>query len=172
MEILISDTNILIDLCKTGLVEKCTRLDVDFRTVDFVVNEITNPAQAAVVQRQIDNGHLTVLQFTQDETLELMDLYARYEYNTNLSLTDCAVMLCAKRGNYRLLTGDKNLRIKATNEGVMVSGILYLTDMMVKEKVIDPLDMANYLEELLRTNNRLPKDSIQTRIDAYRKQKD
>ncbi len=172
MEILISDTNILIDLCVTGLVEKCTQLDVGFRTVDFVINEITNPAQAAVVQRQIDNGHLTMLQFTQDETLELMNLYARYEYNTNLSLTDCAVMLCAKRGNYRLLTGDKNLRIKATNEGVMVSGILYLTDMMVNEEVVVPLDMANYLEELLRTNNRLPKESIQTRIDAYRKQKD
>ena len=143
-----------IDLCKTGLVEKCTRLDVDFRTVDFVVNEITNPAQAAVVKRQIDNGHLTVLQFSQEESLELMNLYARYEYNTNLSLTDCAVMLCAKRGDYRLLTGDKNLRIKATNEGVMVSGILFLTDMMVNEKVVAPLDMANYLEELLRTNNR------------------
>jgi predicted nucleic acid-binding protein len=172
MEILISDTNILIDLCVTGLVEKCSLLDVDFRTVDFVINEITNPAQAAIVQRQIDNGYLTVLQFTQGETLELMDLYARYEYNTNLSLTDCAVMLCAKRGNYRLLTGDKNLRIKATNEGVMVSGILYLTDMMVNERVVAALDMANYLEELLRTNNRLPKDSIQTRIDAYRKLED
>ena len=98
-----------------------------------------------------------------------MDLYARYEYNTNLSLTDCAVMLCAKKGNYRLLTGDKNLRIKATNEGVMVSGILYLTDMMVHEGVVASLDMADYLEELLRTNNRLPKESIQTRIDAYRK---
>ena len=171
MEILISDTNILIDLCITGLIEKCAQLDVDFRTVDFVINEITNPAQVAVVQHQIDNGHLTVLQFTEDETLELMDLYARYEYNTNLSLTDCAVMLCAKRGNYRLLTGDKNLRIKATNEGVMVSGILYLTDMMVNERVVVPLDMANYLEELLRKNNRLPKDSIQAKIDAYRKLK-
>ena len=71
-----------------------------------------------------------------------------------------------------MLTGDKNLRIKATNEGVMVSGILYLTDMMVNEKVVAPLDMADYLEELLRTNNRLPKDSIQTRIDAYRRQED
>lgn len=169
MEILISDTNILIDLCVTGLVEKCSCLDVDFRTVDFVINEITNLAQAAVVQHQIDNGHLTVIQFTQEETLELMDLYARYEYNTNLSLTDCAVMLCAKKGNYRLLTGDKNLRIKATNEGVMVSGILYLTDMMVHEGAVTPLDMADYLEELLRKNNRLPKESIQTRIDAYRK---
>ena len=169
MEILISDTNILIDLCVTGLVEKCSCLDVDFRTVDFVINEITNPAQAAVVQHQIDNGHLTVIQFTQEETLELMDLYARYEYNTNLSLTDCAVMLCAKKGNYRLLTGDKNLRIKATNEGVMVSGILYLTDMMVHEGAVTPLDMADYLEELLRKNNRLPKESIQTRINAYRK---
>ena len=142
---------------------------MDFRTVDFVINEITNPAQAAVAQHQIDNGHLTVIQFTQEETIELMDLYARFEYNTNLSLTDCAVMLCAKKGNYRLLTGDKNLRIKATNEGVMVSGILYLTDMMVHEGAVTPLDMADYLEELLRKNNRLPKESIQTRINAYRK---
>lgn len=102
MEILISDTNILIDLCGSGLIDRCKDLDVDFRTVDFVVHEITDLDQAKAVQRLIDSGILTVIQFSPEETVELMDLYARYELRSNLSLTDCAVMLCAKKGNYRL----------------------------------------------------------------------
>ena len=168
MEILISDTNILIDLCAVGLRERCKDLDVDFRTVDFVIHEIKDPNQAEAVQKLIDTGDLTVLEFSPEETMELMELFARYEVRTNLSLTDCAVLLCAKKGNYRLLTGDKNLRIKAGNEGVMVSGILYLTDMMVDNCVVNGKEMADCLEALLRQNSRLPKDLIYERINMYR----
>ena len=168
MEILISDTNILIDLCGVGLIELCKDLDVDFRTMDFVIHEIKDPNQAEAIQKLIDSGDLTVMEFSPEETMELLELYARYEVRTNLSLTDCAVLLCAKKGNYRLLTGDKNLRIKAGDEGVVVSGILYLTDLMVDERVVDCKEMADCLETLLKQNSRLPKDLIYERIDAYR----
>lgn len=168
MEILISDTNILIDLCGVGLIERCKDLDVDFRTMDFVIHEIKDPNQAEAIQKLIDSGDLTVMEFSPEETLELLELYARYEVRTNLSLTDCAVLLCAKKGNYRLLTGDKNLRIKAGDEGVVVSGILYITDLMVDEGVVDKTDMADCLETLLQQNSRLPKDLIYERINAYR----
>lgn len=168
MEILISDTNILIDLCGVGLIERCKDLDVDFRTVDFVIHEIKDPNQAEAIQKLVDSGDLTVMEFSPEETMELLELYARYEVRTNLSLTDCAVLLCAKKGNYRLLTGDKNLRIKAGDEGVVVSGILYLTDLMVDEGVVDCKEMADCLEILLQQNSRLPKDLIYERIDAYR----
>lgn len=170
MEILISDTNILIDLCGVGLIERCKDLDVDFRTVDFVIHEIKDPNQAEAVQKLIDSGDLTVMEFSPEETMELLELYARYEVRTNLSLTDCAVLLCAKKGNYRLLTGDKNLRIKAGDEGVVVSGILYLTDLMVDEGVVDCKEMADCLETLLQQNSRLPKDLIYDRINTYRQQ--
>ena len=63
MEILISDTNILIDLCGIGLIERCKDLDVDFRTVDFVIHEIKDPNQSSAVQKLIDSGDLTVLKF-------------------------------------------------------------------------------------------------------------
>jgi len=168
MEILISDTNILIDLCGVGLIERCKDLDVAFRTVDFVIHEIKDPNQTEAIQKLIDSGDLTVMEFSPEETLELLELYARYEVRTNLSLTDCAVLLCAKKGNYRLLTGDKNLRIKAGDEGVVVSGILYITDLMVDEGVVDKTDMADCLETLLQQNSRLPKDLIYERINAYR----
>ena len=99
MEILISDTNILIDLCAVELIDRCKDLVVDVRTVDFVIHEIKDPNQAEAVQKLIDTGDLTVLEFSPEETMELMELFARYEVRTNLSLTDCAVLLCAKKGN-------------------------------------------------------------------------
>ena len=117
MEILISDTNILIDLCTVGLIEHCKDLEVDFRTVDFVIHEIKDPKQSEAVQKLVDSGDLTVMGFSPDETMELMELYARYEIHTNLSLTDCAVMLCAKKNNFRLLTGEKTYVLKQVTKG-------------------------------------------------------
>lgn len=168
MELLISDTNIFIDLYVSGLLDCCRQLDVEFHTVDFVIHEITDNEQKKAVQELVNTGDLLVERFSPDETLELLEWYERFENRSNLSLTDCAVMLCAKKGGYRLLTGDKMLRLKATNEGITVSGILYLTDMMVDNGVVDRVTMASSLEILLAQNNRLPKALFLERIESYR----
>lgn len=40
MEIVVNDTNILIDLYNAGLLPYCKKLNLDFRTLDVVINEI------------------------------------------------------------------------------------------------------------------------------------
>ena len=79
-------------------------------------------------------------------------------------------MVYAIDNDCRLLTGDKTLREKAVLENVKVSGILYLTDMLMEEAVIGDDEMAIALERLLATNNRLPKKLIKERIEALRRQ--
>lgn len=41
MEIVINDTNILIDLFNAGLLGYCRQLDIEFRTLDVIMEEIT-----------------------------------------------------------------------------------------------------------------------------------
>lgn len=39
MEIVINDTNILIDLFNAGLLGYCRQLDIEFRTLDVIISE-------------------------------------------------------------------------------------------------------------------------------------
>lgn len=50
MEIVINDTNILIDLYNAGLLPYCKKLNLDFRTLDLVVNEIEDSEQYTAVK--------------------------------------------------------------------------------------------------------------------------
>ena len=74
-----------------------------------------------------------------------------------------------EKDNCRLLTGDKTLKDKATLENVKVSGILFLTDMLTRESIVDGEDMIMALEHLLSSNNRLPKKLIKERIETLKR---
>lgn len=119
MEIVINDTNILIDLYNAGLLPFCR--------------------------------------------------IAMYQGVCNLSPEDISVMVYAIDNDCRLLTGDKKLRDKAMMENIKVSGVLYITDLLTKEGIIEKEEMASALERLLKSNNRLPKRLIKERIEALRK---
>ena len=73
-------------------------------------------------------------------------------------------MLYAKKNRYRLLTSDKKLRNHAIDEGVIVSGLLWVVDLFVDEGLVTPVDMIERLNNLLRANNRLPKKLIEDKI--------
>lgn len=170
MEVVVNDTNILIDLFNAGLLPYCRKLNLEFRTLDVVINEIEDSEQHAAVQRIIDEGTLAVYSLSSEQMGDVLRKVAEYHGACNLSVEDISVMVYAIDNDCRLLTGDKTLREKAVLENVKVSGILYLTDMLMEEAVVGDDEMAIALERLLATNNRLPKKLIKERIEALRRQ--
>lgn len=170
MEIVVNDTNILIDLFNAGLLPYCKKLDLEFRTLDVIINEIEDTEQYAAVQSIIDEGTLSVYSLSGEQVGNVFRKVAEYQGICNLSVEDISVMVYAIDNDCRLLTGDKKLKEKATLENVKVSGILYLTDMLTHEAVIGNNEMATALERLLCLNNRLPKKLIKERIDALKRQ--
>lgn len=50
MEIVVNDTNILIDLYNAGLLSYCKLLTLEFRTLDLILNEIEHKDQRNAVQ--------------------------------------------------------------------------------------------------------------------------
>ena len=170
MEIVVSDTNILIDLFNAGLLPYCGMLGLEFRTLDVIINEVKDAEQFAAVQRIIDEGTLTVYSLSGKQVLSVFQKMAEYNGVCNLSVEDISIMVYAIDNDFRLLTGDKKLREKATLENVRVSGILYLTDMLSSKKLIGKEKMLSALEQLLKSNNRLPKKIIKERIDALKRQ--
>ena len=169
MEIVVNDTNILIDLFNAGLLPYCKKLNLEFRTLDVIINEIEDTEQYSAVQSIIDEGALAVHSLSGKQVGTVFQKVAEYQGVCNLSVEDISVMVYAIDNDSRLLTGDKKLKDKATLENVKVSGILFLTDMLTQEAVISNDEMASALERLLNSNNRLPKKLIKERIDALKR---
>lgn len=168
MEIVVNDTNILIDLCHAGLLQYCKKLPLEFRTLDVVIHEIEIDEQRQAVQRMIDEGTLKVYSLLGEQMVTVFQKVAEYQGQCNLSVEDISVMVYAIDNNCRLLTGDKTLKTKATLENVNVSGILFLTDMLTQENIISNEEMITALKRLLHSNNRLPKRLINERIEKLK----
>lgn len=81
-------------------------------------------------------------------------------------MVDFSVMLYAIENNCRLLTGDSKLRKTAENENITVSGILYIIDLLMDK--IDNELLLDSIELLRQSNERLPKNLIQERIDSLK----
>ena len=168
MDIVVSDTNIFIDLIAVGLLERSCELPIRIHTVDYVINEITDVSQKAIINKLANDGKIIVKRFDSEEFLRIIGIY--FSRSNNVSVTDCSVWYYAKQNSFRLLTGDNKLKNSAIADGVQVSGILYLTDMLVEQKIVNETDMADKLEELLTINSRLPKKIIDERIAKYREE--
>lgn len=171
MTVIVDDTNILIDLANTGLITQCQKLDIHFVTTDLAFAELRNARQLEAVQSFIDTGGLEVTDIKNADLMDLLVLYHHYATFTNLSLPDVSVLWLAEHRQCRLLTSDQKLLNQARERGIEASGLLWLTDAMVEQRVVPPSEMIDYLLKLLETNERAPRKLILERIDNYIKVK-
>lgn len=167
MEVIVDDTNILIDLANTGLMPKCQGLEISFRTTDMVVSELHNCRQREIISKYIADGGLSVVKIQNDDLMEVVNTYQQLSSSFSLTLADISVMLLAEHLGCRLLTDDKKLIHQAHSRGIEANGILWLTGLMVEKRIVSPLEMADYLHKLMDTNERAPRQLILERITEY-----
>lgn len=165
MAIIVNDTNIFIDLYSIGLLRELCDLTYDVRTVDFVVNEIKDPAQAESIASLVTEGKIKIKSFNSEELAEIVEEHSMVP--GNLSIPDCSVCYYARKNSATLLTGDRQLRKYAESNNVAVRGILFIFDEMVAESIISADMAAKKLRELININVRLPKSEIEARIQKW-----
>ena len=115
-KVLVSDTNIWIDLHRSGLLEAAFHLPHAFATTDFVWRELQTPPGRALT----DMG-LSVEAIEGDEMPTLLEL--RHALN-NSSLADVSCYFLARERGWALLTGDGALRRSARQSEIEVRGVL------------------------------------------------
>ena len=164
-KLIVSDTNIFIDLISINLLDKFFLLPCDICTTDFVVNEIRWPNQRAEIDKHIINKELEEVSFDFDELVKISELHS----NSSTSMTDCSVWYLAKETAGRLLTGDGKLHKAVEKDNVKVSGILYIFDNLIEYNIVDKASAAVLLEQLMAINSRLPKQECEKRIEGWRK---
>ncbi len=169
MKIIVNDTNIFIDLHSVGLLRSLCELPYDVRTVDFVINEIIDPAQSLTLTEMVAEGRIKVERFDPKELAEIVEEHS--SVSGNLSIPDCSVCYYARKHSATLLTGDKQLRKYAEGQNVAVRGVLFIFDELVNKGVIESVIAAEKLQKLMNVNARLPKSEIEKRIKKWAKHK-
>lgn len=163
--IVVSDTNIFIDLVKLDLLGDLFALPWDVHTTDFVISELTDPVQKAAVTAFIKRNKLTIGRLSSEEVGKIVQRSS--ETGGKISIADFSVCLYSKKNGYTLLTGDRNLRKIAINESIAVHGILYLFDELVSHSILPPKLAVETLKQLKVLNPRLPLDEVDARIKNW-----
>lgn len=163
--IVVSDTNIFIDLLRLDLLGDFFSLPWEIHTTDFVISELTVPDQKAAVTAFIKRNRLMVGKLSIEEVGEVVD--KSNETGGRISITDFSVCYYAKKNGYTLLTGDRNLRKVAISEGITVHGILFLFDELVAHKILPPKLAAEIIIKLKGINTWLPFDEVDSRINKW-----
>jgi hypothetical protein len=154
--VLITDTNIWIDLDNGGILAYVFRLPYHFLTPDIATTELIRPSwqtlQAfGVVLQELDAEHVT----------KLVQLRLSHR---NLSIIDLAAFLLAKDLDATLLTGDSRLYELAVANELSVHGVLWLLDEIIRLGVIAPGQVAVALQKMLELGARLPPDECRKRL--------
>ena len=132
MRILVSDSSILLEMAKRGLLEAMFRLPFEFAVPDVLFEEELIDL-GAYSRDDLRRYGLRV------EDLDAIGLTTALSYQARrrrLSLVDCFALALSSIKGYALLTGDKTMRTLAETEAIEVHGVLWLMDAMVAAKVV------------------------------------
>lgn len=166
MKIVISDTNIFIDLIELDIFEGLFQLPLEIKTTDFVVNYELDEAKQSVILQAALQKKLIIFESSEEQFQEIETIFHDIG---KLSLTDSSVYYYSKNENAILLSGDGGLRKFAEERKLEVRGIIWLFDLFEKHEVYNRKTLVEKMERLLETNSRLPKKECENRIRRWSK---
>jgi predicted nucleic acid-binding protein len=160
--ILVSDTSVLIDLERGGLLESIFALPHEFAVPDVLYDR---EMQGQWGERLVALG----LRVEEVSEAGVGNALRYRQQRTVLSVPDSFALALAKEREWLLLTGDSQLRELAAGEHVECHGVLWLLDIMEKAGIpgIQPLhDGLTTLAAHPRC--RLPSREITIRLERYK----
>ena len=160
MQVLVSDTNIWIDLHNGGLLDVAFTLPYQFVTTDFAAAELQQPS----AQHLKDMG-LVVLSLAASDVQRLSHLAATLR---KASMADMSCYLLAEKNpHWRLLTGDGEVRRSARNAGLTCNGILWLLDELFTAYPSMGNALAQALRAMVARDAWLPRDECEQRLQRW-----
>ena len=154
--ILVTDANIWIQLEDGGLLEEAFQLGYQLAAPDLIVSEL-----GPVLGPRVCELGLVLLAPEEDADEDWTDLRQRYPRPGDVDLYG---LLHARLLACRLVTGDRHLREAAEAEGIEVSGLLWLLDLMAELGVVSTRSARRSLQAICDRGARLPMEECERRI--------
>jgi len=161
--LLVSDTSVLIDLHRGGLLEALFTLPLEIGVPDLLFErELRHWGGPA-----LEPLGLKVLSLDADG-VALAQSYRGRE--PRLSVADAFALALAKAGGHILLAGDRSLRDLANAEQVACHGVLWVLDGLESGALLQPQALLAALEAIAsHPRCRLPASEVHRRIERYRR---
>lgn len=159
--ILVTDTNIWVDLENGGALVEVFQLPYQFLIPDFAIPELIRPRWETLEVLGLRAHELPAKQ--------VVELGQLRQTHRNLSMIDLASFLLAKMLDVILVTGDKRLNELASAHGLAVHGVLWLLDEIVRFEALTPGQAAIALRRMLKSGARLPADECNNQLARWSK---
>ena len=164
MRLVVTDTNVFIDLMSVDALEEFFALGLEVHTTAFVLEELVEE-QGRLLLPMLGAGRLRVAQFTGEEVaaIEVMRTKVKIEF------TDRSVVHLALQLEAMVLSGDGNLWKECRSRRLEVHGSIWVMEQLWTRRLIGPVSCIERLEALKRLNGRLPKSKVDELIERIRK---
>lgn len=157
--LVISDSNILIDLEEGNLSQEVFRLSCTIAVPDILFIEELKERHSHLLLLGLKTIPLTANSVQKAESLALL--------HHRPSRMDLLALALAEQENCILLTGDKSLREVAMNENVEVHGTIWIVEKMLIDKIIDHTLAKNSFNQMKNNGSRLPWDEVDALLIKY-----
>lgn len=150
--VLVTDTNVWIDLYHGGLIQQAFRTDHTWLIVDVLIDELVDPDGHALIS-QFSSTKAKIVSATGVEVTTALGYAAKYP---NPSRNDLIALAVAKTRSGILVSGDAKLRAAAKQESVESHGSLWVLKMLVDDEFISKPEGIESLKTIMAHNERLP----------------
>jgi|SRR5690625_477115 len=161
VRLLISDTNIFIDLIEGNILHLLFRLSYQVGVPDILYFE----ELAGQHSNLIDLG-LTTLTLESESMVYAHTLTRNYQ---RASRNDCFALALAKQENAPLITGDKELRKAAEKEQVKCKGTIWVVEKMLIQQLISVDDACSAFKRMKKQQRRLPWEQVEKMLSKNKR---
>jgi hypothetical protein len=161
-KLLISDTNILIDITVGGLLKEMFSLDYEFAVPDVLYHEELREQHS-----ELPGLGLSIMELGEAAIIDTAELSVRYA-RSGVSNNDCLALALARQEARLLLTGDNALRQVSILEEVEVRGTVWLMGELIDAGVVDVGRAEAAYDAMRADGSRLPWNEVEAQLRQYR----
>jgi predicted nucleic acid-binding protein len=162
LKVTIADANIFIDLFQLNWIDFLFQLELEINTTSLVIYEIKDLHWDSISE-YIASSKLVIQELTEDELGKLPIQFT----NKGLSVPDKSVLFVGVKLSALVLSGDKALRTEAEKHNLPVHGVLWIFDQLIEKSIVNKLEAAAALRELIHSNPRLPILECNKRLKSW-----
>lgn len=151
--ILLADANIIIDMECVGAIEILARI-APCHVLDVVLEECDHESQPDLV-RNVRNSGITVV-----ETTNSLVEDAAKRRSGKISTTDMMHICYAQEHGHVVLAGDRPLRERCAEEGVMVRGSIWIVEEAYRLALVERIELCRWLKVWPIVGRRLPIEEL------------
>lgn len=163
MKLVVTDTNVFIDVMNMDALEAFFALGLEMYTTDFVLAELAND-QKALLEPYITKGCLAVSRL--DE--RALERIVTMQTTVRIGFTDRTVVQLALDLKAVVLSGDGDLWKECKARRLKVHGSIWVMEQIWASNSLSPGACIAKLEALERSNERLPKAAIRELSDRIK----